>query len=252
MKKLTTEKFIEKAKKIHCDNYDYSKVEYNDWKTKVCIICPEHGEFSQKPNGHLSGKGCPACANIRRNNFKKSNLNNFIIKSKLVHNNFYKYNKSIYNGCFENIQIICPEHGEFWQSPSNHLKGEGCPKCRRSKGELKIEYHLKENNILYENQKTFENCRGKKRLLKFDFYLPENNICIEYDGEQHFKPFRFKDKIGCLKSFEKLKNNDNKKNKYCQDNGIRLIRIPYWDFDKIEEILQKELELGKNENLLLP
>lgn len=61
MKKLTTEEFIEKARKVHVDKYDYSKVEYVNNLTKVCIICPKHGEFWQTPNNHLSGKGCPIC-----------------------------------------------------------------------------------------------------------------------------------------------------------------------------------------------
>ena len=76
MKKLTTEEFIERAKKVHGNKYDYSKIEYDGNKKKVCIIChekdkygKEQGEFWQRPNDHLSGYGCPHCGN----NFKKSN-----------------------------------------------------------------------------------------------------------------------------------------------------------------------------------
>ena len=241
-KRLTKEEFIEKAKQVHGDRYDYLKVNYVNWKTKVCIICPEHGEFWQIPNNHLNKKGCPKCADIQRNNFKRSNLESFIKKSKIVHNNFYIYDKSIYKGCFDLIEIICPNHGIFWQTPSNHLKGEGCPFCRKSKGELKIESWLKNKNIIFISQKSFDNCRGKKRLLIFDFYLPEYNICIEYDGEQHFKPFRFKNQIKSLELFKKLKINDEIKNKYCKNNNIKLIRISYKNFNKIDKILKNELE----------
>ena len=70
-KRLTTEEFIEKAKKIHGDKYDYSKSEYTLSHNKVCIICPTHGEFWQKPNSHTNGQGCPCCyrESIRTGNF---------------------------------------------------------------------------------------------------------------------------------------------------------------------------------------
>ena len=82
-------------------------------------------------------------------------------------------------------------------------------------------------------------------MLKFDLYLPEYNLCIEYDGEQHFEPVRF---AGCsienaTQAFENTKINDQIKNEYCKNNNISLLRIPYWDFKNIEEILEKELNI---------
>ena len=123
-KRNTTEEFIEKAKKVHGDKYDYSKVEYINSQTKVCIICPEHGEFWQKPNGHLNGMGCDKCGGT-----KTLTTEDFIEKSIKVHGDKYDYSKVEYINYQTKVCIICPEHGEFWQTPHLHLRGTECPKC---------------------------------------------------------------------------------------------------------------------------
>ena len=122
--RMTTEGFREKAKQIHGDRYDYSKVEYAGNKAKVCIICKEHGEFWQEPRQHISGCGCPICAGR-----KKMRTSDFIKKARSVHGDKYDYSKAEYKGNADKVCIICPEHGEFWQQASNHLHGVGCPKC---------------------------------------------------------------------------------------------------------------------------
>ena len=122
--RLTNESFIKKAKMVHGNRYDYSKVEYVGNKDKVCIICREHGEFWQEARMHLSGCGCPICAGR-----KKMRTSDFIKKARSVHGGKYNYSKAEYKGNTEKVCIICPEHGEFWQQASNHLKGAGCPKC---------------------------------------------------------------------------------------------------------------------------
>ena len=130
MKKLTTQEWIEKAKIIHGNKYDYSKVQYKNATTKVCIICPEHGEFYKTPHDHISGKqGCPKCSNLK----KLLGIDNFIQKAAKVHNNKYNYNKSIYIKAKEPIEIVCPKHGSFWQTPNDHLNGKGCPECKKDK-----------------------------------------------------------------------------------------------------------------------
>ena len=96
-------------------------------------------------------------------------------------------------------------------------------------------------NIHYETEYSFDDCKDI-RNLRFDFYLPNYNTCVEYDGEQHFKPVRF-DKHNSRgtpqERFEKVKYRDKLKNDYCKNNNITLIRIPYTDFDNIESILNK-------------
>lgn len=123
------EKFIEKANKRHNNKYDYSKVEYVDSVTKVCIICPEHGEFWQTPQGHIRGNSCPKCANKKRGDTFRSNGDEFVERAELVHGNKYLYDKTKYVNAETKIPILCLEHGTFWMTPMNHLLGQGCPKC---------------------------------------------------------------------------------------------------------------------------
>ena len=126
---LTTEEFIKKGKTIHNNKYDYSKVEYKNNRTKICIICPQHGEFWQTPGSHLSGCGCPKCANNKKSVSQKSNTEEFILKARDVHGDKYDYSKVEYSKNSVKVCIICPEHGEFWQTPNNHLNGQACQKC---------------------------------------------------------------------------------------------------------------------------
>ena len=127
MEKL--EKFIDKAIRTHGKRYDYSAVEYSSSSEKVCIICPEHGEFWQSPAEHVRGKGCPVCANAKKGR-KTMSTDEFITKSVERHGNRYQYDKTTYKGPSVKVTITCPEHGDFEQLPYSHLNGSGCPKCR--------------------------------------------------------------------------------------------------------------------------
>lgn len=129
-KKLTQEEFIEKARKVHGDKYDYSKVEYVNNRTKVCIICPIHGEFWQRPNDFLSMHGCPKCGVIKRSQSHLLTQSDFIERANIVHNNKYKYLNVKYENSKSKVEIVCPTHGVFLQSPIDHLNGHGCPKCK--------------------------------------------------------------------------------------------------------------------------
>lgn len=120
----------------------------------------------------------------------------------------------------------------------------GCPECddKRSKGEKAISTFLQKNNIFFETQKRFSDC-CYKRQLPFDFYLPEQRLAIEYDGEQHFRPVNLggMSDESAIKEFELTQKRDKIKDRYCQTNGIQLIRIPYTQFDSIEAILNQQL-----------
>jgi hypothetical protein len=142
----------------------------------------------------------------------------------------------------DKVKIYCPIHsGFFYQSPADHLR-RGCNICSSSKGELKIHEFLTRNNIVFEKEKRLKGCRNKKGL-RFDFFLPGVNMCIEYDGEQHYKHviFRCRDDIDPCDRFENVKKRDEIKNKYCEKHNIKLLRIPYWDYGNIEEILTSEV-----------
>ena len=129
MAKLTTEEFIAKAKAVHGDRYDYSKVEYVGSKTKVCIICKKHGEFLQSPQKHLKGQGCVKCHHKSMAKRYSLGKEKFIEKANAVHNGFYGYSEVEYVNGHTKVKIICPIHGIFEQAPSSHLQGHGCPSC---------------------------------------------------------------------------------------------------------------------------
>jgi len=227
------DKMLKKFKKVHGNRYDYSLVKYKRIDLPIKIICKEHGVFEQIPDNHLAGKGCPKCAGQHLTN------EDFINICNKVHNNKYDYSKVKFKDIFTKVCIICPKHGEFWQTPNNHKNNaRGCPGCQNSNGERKIERWLIENNINFVRQKRFKKCRYKLPL-PFDFYLTEQNICIEYDGEQHFKPFSFIGKYQTTKEdFFKQKIKDEIKNKYCKNNNIKLLRINF--NQNINEILENE------------
>ena len=129
--KLTTMEFIKKAKEVHGNRYDYSKVDYKNANTKVTLICSTHGEFEQRPVSHLQGQGCARCAfEIIADKYRLT-AEDFIERSKIVHGSRYDYCKVDYRNNKTKITIICPVHGEFEQKPTNHLQGQGCPKCNR-------------------------------------------------------------------------------------------------------------------------
>jgi very-short-patch-repair endonuclease len=149
-------------------------------------------------------------------------------------NTEYEYNWDSYKGYFDNgFQIKCQKHGWFTQQISNHLMGQGCPKCKQSRGEKEIEQFLIDNGIEYITQKTFEGCKNK-RMLPFDFYIPSKNLCIEYDGEFHTKPVEF---FGGEESLKKTIKHDKIKDDFCKENGVNLIRISYIDFNNVKNIL---------------
>ena len=174
----------------------------------------------------------------------KLTTDEFIEKAKKVHGDKYTYDNVDYKGANEDVNITCPKHGDFPQPPTSHLSGHGCPTCSESRGELIVAKLLNTLEIQFDPQKKFEGCTNLKvgrycRRLSFDFYLPELNAVIEYDGEQHFEPIKGR---GGEEKFKKIQIYDEIKNKYCKDNGIKMIRIPYTiKFDDILLLLKNEL-----------
>ena len=224
--KPTTEEWIEKAKIIHDNKYNYSKVQYINAYTPITIICPEHGEFLQRPSNHLNGSGCPECGKlniIEKNSISKEE---FIKKAIEIHGNKYDYSKVQYTNCRTLITIICPKHGEFNQLPSDHLRGSGCPICNYSKKEILIEKYLKENNINFIAQYkiSIDQSINSSGIAKIDFYLPDYNLFIEYNGKQHYVPIEY---FGGELRFEQQQKRDNYVRNYCKENNIKLLEISY-------------------------
>lgn len=126
--KLTTEDFINKAKQIHGEKYDYSLSEYINAKVKVIIVCSTHGEFMQVPNNHKKGHGCDKCARDEQSRRQILSNEEFIRKAKTAHGDKYDYSLARYVNAKTKVKIICSTHGEFHQTPDSHMKS-GCLKC---------------------------------------------------------------------------------------------------------------------------
>ena len=245
MKKINN--FVEKAKKIHDNKYDYSKVEYINNRTKVCIICPEHGEFWQVPASHLRGCGCPKCGFNKSINGRTQSREDFVKRAKKIHGDKYDYSKVEYKNAhtkiciicpkhgeydyskveYKNahtkICIICPKHGEFWQTPNEHLKNKGCPICNESHLEKNVRIFFDKNNVLYEQYKKFK-WLGRQSL---DFYLPEYNVAIECQGSQHFYG-----RENDLFNHNKTLKRDIEKYLKCVKNGIKILYYSDLEFNK--------------------
>lgn len=121
----------------------------------------------------------------------------------------------------------------------------GCPKCNKSHGEINIEKYLIKENIKFYSQYTFNSLTGVGgRQLSYDFYLPDYNLLIEYQGEQHYRPI---DRFGGIQQFEIQEEHDRRKKDYAIENKINLLEISYSNFNNIEQILNKELNINSNE-----
>jgi very-short-patch-repair endonuclease len=235
--KMNTIEFINRANKIHNNRYNYSLVNYAGVFNKVKIICSKHGEFEQTPDRHMNSNGCFLCGIETTSNKKTYNTFEFIKKAKNIHGNKYDYSLVEYKHSRDQVVILCPEHGEFKQTPNAHWAGKGCGRCRESKGEREIANILSKNNIIFETQKTFGQCKIKN-YLPFDFYLPTLNVCIEFDGEQHYK---IVDWFGGEEGFKTTQKNDKFKTKFCKKHKIKLIRIKY--NQDIKDVVDDQIQL---------
>ena len=213
---MTKKEFIEKAMKIHGDKYDYSKIEYKNNYTPITIICPKHGKFQQTPYMHLRGVGCSECTKERQHDMFAKTTEQFIADAKKVHGDKFDYSKVKYVNNKTHVTIICKKHGEFQQTPSEHLRGFGCPICNSSHLETEVRDLLIKNHIEFEEQKKFD-WLGRQSL---DFYIPSKNIGIECQGKQHFKPMKF---FGGIDGYEAQKERDTRKIKLCKDNHLKLL-----------------------------
>lgn len=234
----TTKEFIEASIKIHGQFYNYNKTVFTGSKNKVIITCPIHGDFEQKASNHINKHyGCPKCGIEHRASLRKLPIKDFVQKASYIHNNKYDYSKVNYNNMHDKVCIICPEHGEFYQTPQKHiLRNQGCPKCNQSKGESEIMRYLNKNGIEFIPQYEIPiecNLSGKGRL---DFYLPQLNTAIEYNGIQHYEYTPIFHSGGVI-DFLHQQNRDKEVVDYCNLSNIKLIQISYQD--NIQEVLDK-------------
>lgn len=248
VKNKSTEYFKKEVYELYGDEYEILG-EYKGCNEEILIKhMPCNTIYNGTPSELLQNRGCPYCCNRAKTTeiFKKQVFD-------LVKDEYTVLGD--YNGAKEKLLIrheICKH--EYLTTPSNFLTGHRCPKCKKSKGEKKIDIYLKDNNSNYISQYRIAECKIKKPL-PFDFAIFDDKektkllYLIEYDGEQHFRPIRFKNisEEKALENFKQVQISDDIKNDYCKNNNIKLIRIPYWDFDKISEILQEKINNLSNE-----
>ena len=214
----------------------------------IQYLCPIHGEHKIRVANFINGKGCPECASQSISDKLKLSIES--VNDEIESYGGQWINKDEYvNRGRKNLKILCP----CCKSPfitslrcfSQH-KGQLCPNCRKtiSLGEAKIKKYLDNNKIKYIPEKWFQDCRDKKPL-PFDFYLPQYNMVIEYDGIQHFK-----DKGFTHSSLKEIQFHDNLKNNYCNTHGIKIIRIPYWEIENINSILNKNILINLHEDIV--
>ena len=211
---------------------------YVNLKTKIeheCLICGYHWDVLPDNMLHMPN-GCPKCG-------KRAPLTQeeFIQRVTSIDNTIEVIGQ--YSAVATKISFRCKRCGKVWEAkPNNILNGKGCPHCKMSKGEMKIAQILDGMAIEYGTQYRFPDCKDES-VLPFDFFLPKYNICIEYDGLQHFEPCTFggMPKERAIENFIRVQKHDKIKDEYCQDNNITLIRIPYWEYGNIKNILSLHL-----------
>lgn len=205
----------------------------------ITYNCEKHGLHTVKIGNLLNGKRCPKCRLEESNLRNKMSIDDVIQRinsagGTLLNPSDYK------NTVLKNLKITCPNCGKpfitSFRSFTQH-NGQLCSDCfkKESIGEVKIKKYLMNSHINFEQEKRFDDCRDANPL-PFDFYLPQYNCAIEFDGEQHYNPTNF-----FSYSFQKNKLHDQIKTDYCNKNGICLIRIPYWDINNINNILDTKL-----------
>lgn len=191
-KRNGSNKFIPNSNKIHCNLYDYSKVNYINCATPVNIICKKHGEFLQTPSAHLKGHGCKICGNIIASQYgnRKLTTQEFISRSKNIHNEVFDYSNTEYVTSLIKVRITCKIHGDFEVDPRKHIKGYGCPICTGcgvSHAQLEWLKYIENttgNDIIYKGGKhnKEESFRFDCKLYRVDGYCKKTKTIYEFLG----------------------------------------------------------------------
>ena len=230
-----------------CRQNDYilltDKSEYKDGRTPITYECKKHGIKHSRFELMVTGRGCKEC--WYEEMAKRQTLQPNYVKEEIEKFNGNKLlNAEDYIGStVRNLRILCGCGREYITSFNDYMSSDAkrcymCT-CRKSKGEFAICQFLENNSIVFMHQHKFEDCKDKLPL-PFDFYLPEYNLIIEYNGKQHYEPV---DYFGGQNGFIVQVEHDQIKNNYCENNDIDMLVIPYWDYNNIEKILIKQLNL---------
>lgn len=144
--------FIAKATEKHNGKYGYDRLNFKSTREPITITCPIHGDMEMAVSTHLTGLGCPLCSREKAKETRTSTTEEFIEKAKEVHGDEYDYSKAVYTGYHDNVIIICPKHGEFQQTPGNHMHGSKCPKCNDESKFLTTEEFIRRSREIHGNK----------------------------------------------------------------------------------------------------
>jgi very-short-patch-repair endonuclease len=236
--KMDTTLYVKKAQEVHGDRYDYSELEYTGSHNNVKIGCRLHGFFFQSATAHLSKRGCPACGSAKTGIMLRLTQEEFIERSKIIHNDAYDYSLVKFEHVNKEVEIICQVHGVYLQKPTHHLRNKGCRFCNESWGEKAILKFLIDNDVYFIRQKTFKECKNKRKL-PFDFYLPNEKLLIEFNGRQHYNSVEY---FGGNDKFLLRKRCDEIKKNFAITNGFIFMEIKYDEISEIENILKKYIK----------
>lgn len=244
-KRKTHEQFVQQMQELHPNLTVLS--EYKGDRIKVKCYCNIHKITFDNTPGRLIQNDylCPKCVSEYRSKSQALSQTDFENRIKQTQPNVLVLSK--YKNSNSYIEVKCLVHNQMYkQLASSLLAGKcGCDKCIGSKGERLISKILSERQIKYLAQYSFDNCRNIAPL-KYDFYLPDYNCCIEYQGVQHYKPVQFGGISieNAQKKFDEATLRDRIKVEYCAKNNIKLLCIPYWEYDNLEQYLDEHLFKG--------
>lgn len=212
------------------EGYKLLSNEYINKDNKLEIMCPKGHVYFTSLNVFKRGFRCPYCSGKAKHSLE------FIREFLNIYN--YELLSNTYINANTPIEMKCPE-GHVFKMRFGDFKNNNrrCPICSSSNGELEVASILDKLGIKYIREYIFKDCKFKS-YLPFDFYLPEYNILIEYDGIQHYEIIEY---FGGFDSFVNTKIRDTVKNIYCDKNNIELIRIPYWEFNNIKNIIMSKI-----------
>lgn len=236
MERLNYNEFVKRAREIHGDKYDYSKVVYKNATTPVIIICPLHGEFKQRPVNHVNAKqGCPKCSHQSYPNTKEL----FIAKAREKYGNKYQYDKVVYKNNKSKVIVTCPEHGDFETRVDNFLHGHQCPVCalkaRSEKRALSREEFIRRACEVYPD----ENFDYSKVVYK-NFETKITVICKKH-GSFKVTPDNFLHGHNCPHCATSMMEMDIKK--FLNENGIEFVQQKTFDWLKYREKLKLDFYL---------
>lgn len=228
-------RFLDQARQRHGDRYDYCDTVYRGPRKKITVRCHKHGPFLIPAGKHLAGRGCRTCSREELSRERRLSVWGLVERIVAAHGlGHYDYRLQGYVNLFSKLSIRCHRHGWFQQSAGSHIKGSGCPRCCSSRGERRIRHELGRLGITFQEQVRFPDCRDRGQLA-FDFYLPAYNVLIEYDGKQHFQKSEL---WGGRHVLETTQRHDAIKTAFSASHGYQLVRIPYWEFRRIPDVVR--------------